>query len=144
MPPGSHGRMTDRAGKFTPAKSEYSQLRDYTVGQRRTACKPSAQPTQVRTLDPPPPAETASDAMTRTNTVFADEAAENLPAFDPGGDIDGVAGLAQRGFLQALVRTVAVIVPRVLGQDATEMPLTEYQHVVQALAAQCSHESFRE
>jgi hypothetical protein len=56
-----------------------------------------------------------------------------------------VAGLAQRGFLlQALVRTVAVIVPRVLGQDAPEMPLAEDQHVVQALAAQCSHEPFRE
>jgi hypothetical protein len=38
------------------------------------------------------------------------------------------------------VWTVAVIVPDVLGQDAAEMPLTEDQHVVQALAAQRAHE----
>ena len=79
------------------------------------------------------------------SAVFADQAAEDLPALDPGGDIDGVAGLAQRGFLlQALVRTVAVIVPGVLGQDLAEVPLAEDQHVVQALAAQRAHEPLRE
>jgi len=30
--------------------------------------------------------------------IFADQTAENLPALDPGGDIDGVAGLVQRRF----------------------------------------------
>ena len=36
--------------------------------------------------------------------VFADQAAGNLSAFDPGDDIDGAAGLAQRRILlQALM-----------------------------------------
>ena len=69
--------------------------------------------------------------------IFADQAAQDLPVLDPGGDIEGVAGLAQRRFLlQALVRPVAVVVPGVLGQDVAEMPLTEDQHVIQALTAQ--------
>ena len=42
--------------------------------------------------------------------VFADQAAEDLPALDPGGDIDGAAGLPRRFLLQALVRMVAVVV----------------------------------
>jgi len=45
-----------------------------------------------------------------------------LPALDPDGDIDGVAGLAYRWLLlQSLVRTVAVLVPGVLGQRLAEM-----------------------
>ena len=48
--------------------------------------------------------------------VLADQAAEDLPALDPGGDVQSAAGLAQRGFLlQPLVRTMPVIVPDVLG-----------------------------
>jgi len=39
---------------------------------------------------------------------------------------------------------VAVIVPRVLGEHLPQMLLAEDQHVVQALAAQCSHESLGE
>jgi hypothetical protein len=74
------------------------------------------------------------------SAVLADQAAQNLPALDPGGDIDSLPGLL-RGFL---VRTMAVVVPGVLGQDATEMPLAEYQHVVQALAAQGTHEALRD
>jgi hypothetical protein len=55
---------------------------------------------------------------------------------DAGGDIDDAAGLVQRGLLlPTLVRTVAVIVLRVLGQDLAEMPFAEDQHVIQALAA---------
>ena len=55
---------------------------------------------------------------------------------DPGSDVEGVAGLAKGRFLlQALVRTVAVIVPGVLGQDFAEMRFAEDQHVIQALAA---------
>jgi hypothetical protein len=76
--------------------------------------------------------------------ILADQAAENLPTLDPGSDIDGVAMLLLRRFLlQALMRTVAVVVPGVLGQDAAEVLLAEDQHVVQALAPQCSHEAFR-
>jgi hypothetical protein len=60
--------------------------------------------------------------------VLADQAGEDLPALDPGGDIDTMAGLALRRLLpRALVRTVAVVVPGVLGQDAAEMPLAEDQ-----------------
>jgi hypothetical protein len=63
---------------------------------------------------------------------------------DPGGDINDVAGLAQRRFLlQALVRTVAVVVPGVLSQDLAEMPLAEDQYVVQALTAERANEPFR-
>jgi hypothetical protein len=31
--------------------------------------------------------------------VFTDQAAQDPPALDPGGDIDGVAWLTLRGFL---------------------------------------------
>jgi len=56
-----------------------------------------------------------------------------------------VAGLAQRGFLrQPLMRAVPVIVPRVLGQHLPQVLFAEDQQVVQALAAQCSHEPLRE
>ena len=41
-----------------------------------------------------------------------------------------LAGLCWGGLLQALVRTVAVMVPGVLGQDAAEVLLAEDQHVV--------------
>ena len=73
--------------------------------------------------------------------VFADQATENLPTPDPGGDIDGAAGLSQRG---SLVRTVAVIVPRVVCKHLPQMLLAEDQHVVQALATQYSREPLGE
>jgi hypothetical protein len=77
--------------------------------------------------------------------VFADQAAEDPSAFDPGGDLEGVAGLAlRRLLLQALVRTMAVVVPGVLGQDVAEMLLAEDQHMVKALAAKRPDESLRE
>ena len=73
--------------------------------------------------------------------VFAYQAADDLPALDPGGDVDCFAGPTQRGFLlQALMRTVPVIVPGVPGQDLPEVPLAEDQHVIQALAAQRARE----
>jgi hypothetical protein len=78
------------------------------------------------------------------SAVFADQAAEDLPALDPCGDINDVGWSAQRGFLlQALVRTVLVIVPGVFGQDLAEMPPAGDQHVIQALAAQRAHEPLR-
>jgi hypothetical protein len=46
--------------------------------------------------------------------------------------------------LQGLMRTMVVVVPGVLGQDATEMLLAEDRYVVQALAAQRAHEPLRE
>jgi hypothetical protein len=67
--------------------------------------------------------------------VFADQAAEDLPALDPGGDSDGAAGLPRRFLPQALVRTVAVMVTGVPGQDRAEMPFAEDQHMIQAPAA---------
>jgi hypothetical protein len=64
-----------------------------------------------------------------------------LPALDPGGDVDGAAGLPQRGFLlSALMRTMAVIVPRVLCKHPSQVLLTEDQHVVKELTAQGADE----
>jgi hypothetical protein len=68
--------------------------------------------------------------------VFADQAADDLLAFDPGGDINGMAGLALRFLLQTLVRTVPILVPGVLSQHLSQV-LAEDQHVVEALAPQC-------
>jgi hypothetical protein len=77
--------------------------------------------------------------------VFADQPADDAPALDPGGDIDDAAWLAQRGLLsQALVRTVAVIVPRVLGQHLPQVLLADDQHMIQAFAAKRAHEPLRE
>ena len=79
------------------------------------------------------------------SAVLGDEAVQNLPTLDPGGDVDGLAGLPLRGLLlKGLVRPVAVIVPGVFGQDLAEMPLTEDQHVIQALSAQRAHGPLRE
>jgi hypothetical protein len=77
--------------------------------------------------------------------VFAYQAAaDELPALDPGGDVDGVAGLALWRFLmQTLVRTVPVVVPGVLSQHHSQVPLAEDQHVVEALAPQRAHEPLR-
>ena len=42
--------------------------------------------------------------------VFADQAAEDIPAISPGGAVDDAAGLVQPGLLpQSLVPTVAVV-----------------------------------
>jgi hypothetical protein len=69
--------------------------------------------------------------------VRADQATHDTPTLDPGSDVDGVAGLAQRRFLlPPLVRPVAVIVPCVLGQHYPQVPLAEDQHVIQALTVQ--------
>jgi hypothetical protein len=63
---------------------------------------------------------------------------------DPGSDIDTAARPVQRRvLLQALVRTVAVILPDVFGQHLAEMPLAEDHHVIQALAAERAHEPLR-
>ena len=76
--------------------------------------------------------------------VFADQAAYDPAALDPGGHIDGVAGLTQwRSLVQRLVRPVAVVMPCILSQHLPEMLLAENQQVIKALAAKCSHESFR-
>ena len=74
------------------------------------------------------------------STVFADQAAEDLPALDPGRGIDGTTGRPRRFLPQALMRPVLVVVASELGQDLAEMPLAEDQDVVQALAAERAHE----
>ena len=59
-----------------------------------------------------------------------------MAALDPGGDIDDMARLTEWTFLlQALVRTVLVVVPGVLGQYLSQVPLAEDQHVVEAFAS---------
>ncbi len=50
--------------------------------------------------------------------VLADQAVDDLPAFDPRGNVDRLAGLVQRRSLFArLVRPLLVVVLCVLGQD---------------------------
>ena len=67
-----------------------------------------------------------------------------MPVLDRGGDIDGVGGLAQRGFLlPALGRPGTVVVPGVLGQDVAEKPFAEDQHVGKALGAKGANETVR-
>jgi len=79
------------------------------------------------------------------SAVFADQAAGGLRALNLGGDVDGMAGFAQRRpLVQRLMRPVIVVVPHVLGQDIPEMPLAENQQVIRALTAKCSHEPLRE
>lgn len=64
---------------------------------------------------------------------------------DPDGDVDGAAGLPQWGFLlSALMRTMAVIVQRVLCKHPSQVLLAEDQHVVQTLTAKRSHEPLGE
>jgi len=54
-------------------------------------------------------------------------------------------GLVQgRSLLPRLVGPVAVVVPRVLAQDLPQVPVAEDQQMIQALAAQRAHETFRE
>jgi hypothetical protein len=61
------------------------------------------------------------------SAVLADQAVQDLLVFDPGSDVDGAAGLAGRFLLQALMRTMIVIVAGELGQERTEMPFAEDQ-----------------
>jgi hypothetical protein len=85
-------------------------------------------------------AELAFSCSLGCSVVLADQAAEDLRALDPGGEIDCSAGSA-RGFLpQALMRTVAVVVAGVLGQDLAEMALAEDQDVIEAFAAERADE----
>jgi len=70
---------------------------------------------------------------------------DDLPAPDPGGHIDRLAGLVQRRSLfPRLVRPVVIAMPRVLGEDLAEVSFAVDQQVVKALAAKRSHEPFRE
>jgi len=61
---------------------------------------------------------------------------DDLPAPDPCGHIDRLAGLAQRRSLfPRLVRPVVIVMPRVLGEDLAEVSFTIDQQVVKALTA---------
>ena len=67
---------------------------------------------------------------------IVNQAMDGLPARDPGGHIDGLAGLVQwRSLLPGLVRPMLVIVPRVIGQSSPEVLFAVDQQVVEALAA---------
>ena len=57
--------------------------------------------------------------------MLADQALDGLPAPDPGGHIDGIAGFVpRRSLLSRLVRSVIVVVPRVFSQDLPEVLFT--------------------
>jgi hypothetical protein len=76
------------------------------------------------------------------SSVFADQAAYGLPALDPGSNIDRLTGLVQRrSLVSRLMRPVVVVVLGILNQDPSEVLSALDQQVVQALAAQCSHEA---
>jgi hypothetical protein len=61
---------------------------------------------------------------------------DGLPALDPAGHIDRLAGIVQRWSLsQRLARSVILVVLRVLGQDAPEVVFAVDQQMVEALAA---------
>jgi hypothetical protein len=77
------------------------------------------------------------------SAVLVDQAAEDLPALDPGSDIHCMAGPARRCMLQALMGTMAVIVAGELGQHLAEMPFAEDQQVIQALPLERTHEPLR-
>ncbi len=63
-------------------------------------------------------AEVVFLAVIRLLAVLADQAVDDLPVRDPGGHFDRLAGFMQRRLLfPRLVRSVLVVVPRVLGQD---------------------------
>lgn len=67
--------------------------------------------------------------------VLADQALDGLPALDPGGHIDRLAGLLQRrSLLPRLVGSMIVVVLRVLGQDLPKVLFAVDQQVVEALA----------
>ena len=77
------------------------------------------------------------------SAIFADQATEDLPALDPGSDVNGAAGMPRRFLLQALVRAMSVVVAGELGQDLAEMLLAEDQDVIEALAAKRADEPLR-
>ena len=67
--------------------------------------------------------------------VLVDQPVDDLPAPDPAGDVDWLAGLMQRRSLFArLVRAMFVVMPRVLGEDPPEVPFAGDQQLVEALA----------
>jgi hypothetical protein len=76
------------------------------------------------------------------SVVFADQPADDPPSLDPGGEVGDVVGAVQwRILLESLVRPVAVVVPRVLGQDLPQVPLAEDQQVIETLAAKGAYET---
>jgi hypothetical protein len=63
---------------------------------------------------------------------------DDLPALDPGGHIDRLAGLVRRRSLfPRLVRPMTVLMPRVLGQEPPEVPFTVDQQVEEAEEHEC-------
>jgi hypothetical protein len=56
--------------------------------------------------------------------VFADQSAENLPALDPGSDINSRAGLPRRFQLQASVRPMPVLARVASSNSSTSQPNT--------------------
>ena len=66
--------------------------------------------------------------------IFVDQPVDDLPAPDPVGDVDRLAGPMQRWSLLArLVGAMFVVMPRVLGEDPPEMSFAVDQQVVEAL-----------
>jgi hypothetical protein len=77
--------------------------------------------------------------------VLADQALDGVPALDPGGHVDRLAGLVQgRSLFPRLVWPVIVVVLGVLGKDLPKVLFAVDQQVVEALTAQRSRIPLRE
>ena len=77
--------------------------------------------------------------------VLVDRPVDDLPAPDPAGGVDRLAGLMQRWSLLArLVGAMFVVMPRVLGEDPPEVSFAVDQQVVKALMPQRPRITFRE
>ena len=67
--------------------------------------------------------------------ILVDQPVDDLPAPDPAGHADRLAGLMQRRSLfPRLVRAMFVVMPRVLGEDPPEVSFAVDEQVVEALA----------
>lgn len=67
--------------------------------------------------------------------ILVDQAVDDLPAPDPAGDVEWLAGLMQRRSLFArLVRAMFVVMPRVFGEDPPKVSFAVDEQVVEALA----------
>jgi hypothetical protein len=83
--------------------------------------------------------------LLRGSVVLADQAVDDLSAPDASSHVNRLAGLVQRRSLfPRLVRPMTVVMPRILGKDPPEVSFAVDHQVVEALAAQRSHISFRE
>jgi len=74
-------------------------------------------------------------------TVFVDQTTKDLGPPDGFADVGPLEGGVSHGWQlpQRAVRAVRVVVPLILDQHVSKLPLAEYQHPIQAPAADRAH-----